>query len=205
MGYRMAGTYTAACDCRLVCPCPVDGTPTGPNDQCLGLAIFRIREGSLDDTDLGGVDFALYNHFPANITSGNWKVAIVVDEGASDAQAQAIERIVSGQEGGPFGEFVPLIGEYLGMDRAAISYDDDSGSGSVAGKSEFTFEPFTGPDGSKTTVRGAMFAFAPEYALGKTTTKSDAFGLSFSTDGAYGEHAEFEYSSEAAGEVHLRG
>jgi hypothetical protein len=47
-------------------------------------------------------------------------VSLVVDEGASNEQAQAIERIDSGQEGRPFGDFVPLIGEYLGMERAPV-------------------------------------------------------------------------------------
>src|SRR2546423_467907 len=42
MGYTISGTYVAACDCRLLCPCPVDGTPTGPNDQCHGAAAFGI-------------------------------------------------------------------------------------------------------------------------------------------------------------------
>jgi hypothetical protein len=40
--------------------------------------------------------------------------------------------IVSGQEGGPFADFVPLIGDYLGMERAPVRYaDGDSPSASV--------------------------------------------------------------------------
>jgi hypothetical protein len=202
MAYRIAGSYTAVCDCRLICPCPVDGTPTGPNDECMGVAVFRIDSGNLDATDLGGVSFALYNHFPANLSSGNWKVGIVIDADASDAQAEAIGRIMSGDEGGPFAEFAPLISDFVGVERAKISLTN--GNGSVAGKSEFTFEPLTGPDGSPATVNGAMFAFAPSYALGKSTAKSDAFGLSFTADGGYGEHADFEFSSEVVGEVHPR-
>ena len=123
MGYTISGTYLAACDCRLLCPCPVDGTPTGPEDQCHGAAAFRIDRGSLDDVDLSGVKFALVNHFPSNITSGNWKMGIVVDAG-SDDQAQAVERIISGQAGGVFGEFAPLIGEYTGMQRGSIDLSD---------------------------------------------------------------------------------
>src|SRR6266542_763697 len=112
MAYTIKGTYAAVCDCSLLCPCPVDGPPTGEGDQCHGLLVFDVREGNLNGTDLSGVAFALYNHFPSNLTSGNWKVGIVVDDGASDEQAQAIERIVSGDAGGPFGEFKPLIGKY---------------------------------------------------------------------------------------------
>jgi hypothetical protein len=200
MAYTIKGTYVASCNCVGLCPCPVDGTPTAEGGQCRGAAAFAINEGNLDDTDLGGVNFALYNYFPSNITAGNWKVGIVVDDGASDEQAQAIERIISGDEGGPFGDFKPLIGDYAGMERAPIIVSD--GSVTVAGKSEYTFEPYTGPDGSPTIVRGAMFGFAPEFQVGKTTGESDAFDLSFQS--SYGEKAEFEYSTEAVGAVHPR-
>jgi hypothetical protein len=201
MAYRIAGTYVAACNCTGLCPCPVDGPPTGDNGECRGALVFGIKDGNLDDTDLGGVNFALYNWFPSNLTAGNWKVGIVVDEGASDAQAQAVEQIVSGDAGGPFGEFKPLIGEYVGMERASVQVNDSSIS--VAGKTEITFEPYTGPDGSPTTVKGAMFGFAPEYKIGKASGQSDAFGLPF--DAKYGEGADFEFSTEMApGELHPR-
>ena len=32
----------------------------------------------------------LYNHFPSNLSSGNWKVGLVVDTAASDEQADAL-------------------------------------------------------------------------------------------------------------------
>lgn len=162
--------------------------------------MFGIKDGSLDDVELGGVSFALYNWFPSNLTAGNWKVGIVVDDGASDEQAQAVEQIVSGDAGGPFGEFKPLIGEYVGMERASVKVTDTSIS--VAGKTDITFEPYTGPDGSPTTVKAAMFGFAPEYKIGKASGNSDAFGLPF--DAKYGESADFEFSTEMAGELHPR-
>ena len=200
MAYRIAGTYVAACNCAGVCPCPVDGAPTGDDGECRGALVFGIKDGNLDDVELAGVNFALYNWFPSNLTAGNWKVGIVVDEGASDEQAQAVEQIVSGDAGGPFGEFKPLIGEYVGMERASVDVTDNSIS--VAGKTDITFEPYTGPDGSPTTVKGAMFGFAPEYKIGKASGHSDGFGLP--CDAKYGESADFEFSTEMAGELHPR-
>ncbi len=201
MAYRLAGTYVAVCSCSPICPCPVDARPTAPDGsgECRGILVFESKEGSLDDLDLSGVSFALYNFFPSNLTSGNWKVGIVVDEGASDEQAQAIERIVSGEEGGPFGEFKPLIGEYAGMRRARITVSENGGS--VAGISDFTFEPFTGADGSPTTVSGAMFGFAPTYRIGKASGRSDVFG---GFEPSYGESADFEFSTELTGQLHPR-
>lgn len=75
----------------------------------------------------------------------------------SSQDEQAIERIVSGQEGGPFADFGPLIGEYVGMQRAKMSLSgDDSPSGSVGGVGDFSTEFATGPDGGPTTVSNAM-------------------------------------------------
>lgn len=193
MAYRIAGTYIAACSCAQLCPCPVDGTPLDPEGkgECRGSAVFGIREGDLDGTDLSGTAVAFFNYFPANITAGNWKVKIVVDDGASDEQAQAIERILSGQEGGPFGEFAPLIGEYAGMERGSVSVSD--GSATVP-EGSFSFEPHLGVDGTPTTTKNAMFGFAPEFQVGKSSGSLEILGTTI--DLRYAESAEYEFSTE---------
>jgi len=200
MAWRIAGSYAATCSCNLICPCPVDGTPTSSDNECRGFLVFSINDGNLDGTDLAGVNVALYNHFPANLTSGNWKVGLVIDEGASDEQAEALERIFKGEEGGPFGELSNFFGEFLGSERDSVSYSDgDRPSASVGSASEVSFEPLEGPDGSPTTVKGAMFGFAPEFKIGRGRGKSDRFGLSF--DPIYGEAADFEFASEQPAEA----
>lgn len=200
MAWRMTGTYVANCSCQLICPCPTDNPPTGPGGECRGVAIFHIREGSLDDTDLAGATFAFVNLFPSNLTAGNWKVGIVVDEGASDDQAGALERILHGDEGGPFAEFAGFFGEWLGVQRASVAFSNgDTPSGAVGESVKFAFEPLPAPGGGHTTVKGAMFGFAPEYRIGKAPGHSDLFGLDF--DGVYGETADFEFASEMAEEA----
>ncbi len=95
------------------------------------------------------------------------------------------------------------FGEYLGMRRASITFQNgETPSATVSGMTEIGFEPARGPDGNPTTVKNAMFGFAPEFEIGTATGRSDAFGLTF--DPIYGETAEFEFSSEEAGEVHGR-
>jgi hypothetical protein len=137
MAYRIAGTYVAACNCQLLCACPVDGPPTGEGGECRGVLVFSVREGHLDGTDLAGVHLALWNHFPSTLTSGNWTVGIAVADSASNEQAQAAEWIVSGQEGGPFGEFTALIGQYQGMERGRVSLSDSSISVGARGEARF--------------------------------------------------------------------
>lgn len=197
MAWSISGNYLAGCSCAVVCGCAVDAKPhdTQGREECRGCIAFHVADGRLDDVDLSGVDFALYNQFPSNLTAGNWKVGLVIDEGAGDQQADALERIVSGREGGAFGELAQFFGEYLGLERASVTLSDgDNPRLSVAGKTDLTFEALRGPDGNPTTMKNAMFGFAPEFTLGRTTGSSNAFGLSFS--GAYGEQSDYAFSSE---------
>src|SRR2546422_7757879 len=78
MAWRMTGTYLANCSCQLICPCPTDNPPTGPDGQCRGVAIFHIRDGNLDDTDLAGTTFAFVNLFPSNLTAASSEVGVSI-------------------------------------------------------------------------------------------------------------------------------
>ena len=198
MAWRISGTYVANCSCNLICPCPVDGPPTSDDGQCRGQLVFHIAEGRLDDIDLSGVNVGMVNLWPSNLTAGGWKLGIVVDEKASDEQANALERILKGDEGGPFADFAGLTDEWLGMERAPVSFSDgDRPSGSI-GASSFTFEPLDGPPGSgtHTSVSDAMFGFAQEYRIGRAPGKMSNHGIEF--DAIYGETADYEFASEQA-------
>jgi hypothetical protein len=204
MDWRIAGTYVASCSCDLICPCPVDGPPNNPDGgtDCTGMAVFHVADGSSDEVDLSNVNFAFYNYWPSNLSAGNWRVGVVVDDAASDEQVEALNRILSGQEGGTFGELAQLITEFIGTERGSVSFSDgETPSAAVADKTAIRFEPKRGLDGSPTTVKNAVFGFAPEYRIGTSTGRSDAFGLSFNP--SYGEHAEFEYSNQV--EAGVRG
>lgn len=197
MSWEIAGTYVGSCTCSLICPCPVDGVPTGPNGECRGVNVFHIASGKLDDTDLSGVDFAFCNWFPSHLTAGGWKVGAVVDDGASDAQVTALGSILRGEAGGPFGDLAALYGEWLGLERASVTFSDgDTPSGTVEGRVNVTFEPLPGPGGGATTVKNAMYGFAPEFRIGKASGHSDLFGLDF--DSVYGETSDFTFASEMA-------
>ncbi|HUS23146.1 MAG TPA: DUF1326 domain-containing protein [Aeromicrobium sp.] len=192
MTYQLAGTYVAHCDCRQVCPCAVDGPPTGRDGQCHGLLVHNVTDGSLDDLDLSGVRVALAYFAPANISAGNLRVGIVVDNGATDEQADALARIFKGDAGGMFGEFAPLFGEWMGVDRADISFSDGEEPSARVGQVDVNFTAYRGADGGLTTVSNAMFGFAPVYTLGQSSGTGQAFGEPFEAN--YGEAAAFEYS-----------
>jgi hypothetical protein len=198
MAWKISGTYLANCNCNLICPCPVDAPPTSEDGVCRGHGVFHIAEGNLDDTDLSGVNVGFVNVFPSNLTAGGWKFGIVVDEGASDDQASALERIFKGEEGGPFGDFAALTEEWLGTERGPVSFSGGETPSASIRESSTTFEELDGPpgSGSHTTVRNAMFGFAQEYRIGRAPGKMSNLGIEF--ESIYGETADYEFASEQA-------
>jgi hypothetical protein len=196
MAWRISGTYMATCNCPLVCPCPMDGPPTAPNGECHGNAVFDVREGNLDEVDLSGTRIGFINIFPSNLTAGNLTIGVVVNEEASDEQLDAIDRIMRGQEGGPFADFAALTSSYVGTERGEVTFSDGGRpSFSIHGNS-FTFEPIAGPEGggADATVRNAPFGFALEFRVGKSSGRSDVFDIEVDAD--YAETADFEFGSE---------
>jgi hypothetical protein len=167
---------------------------------------MKVADGNLDNTDLSGVTFALVNYWPSNLSAGNWKLGVVIDEGASDEQAEAIERIIKGEEGGPFADFAALTNEWLGAERASVTFSDgDTPSGTI-GDNSYTFEPLPGPEGSdaQTTVHNAFFGFAPEFRIGRAPSRASVLGMDFDT--VYAETADYEFGSEEPeGAPHGRG
>jgi hypothetical protein len=192
MSYTLKGTYVGHCDCAQVCPCAFDGPPTGRDGQCHGLLVHSIREGSLDDTDLSGVNVVMAYFAPSNIGAGGLRLGIVVDEAASDEQAAALEQIFSGKAGGIFEDFTPLVGEWIGTERQSISFSDGDEPSAKIGDTDVNFAAYRDGEGNLTTVSNGAFGFAPTFTIGTSSGKSGVLGIDF--DASYGEAAEFEYS-----------
>ena len=196
MAFRIKGDWLASCSCQVLCPCPVDGPPTGKDGHCRGAGVFHIAEGDADGTDLSGITVAMVYHAPGTFTSGNLKLGIVVDPSVDDAKAAAVEKIFKGEDGGPFAQFVPLIGEWLGMERSAVSYAGGTSQKRNAkiGDNTLEVEGFVGGDGKPTIVSNAMMAWRAEgYEPGKSSGSFSHLGVEF--DSIYGEFSEFEFAT----------
>lgn len=193
MTYKIAGEYVLNCNCQLICPCGIDGPPTSNDGHCRGAQVMTVKEGNKDGVDLAGVTFGWVYDIPGNVTSGGWTSALIIDPSASDDQVKAIEDIIQGKDGGPFGEFAPLIAEWKKTERAAVIFTPGDEPRGTIGDSSFVFHPEKGPDGGPTRIKNAMLGFAPEYDIGKGEGTIDAAGISF--DPIYGEYAEYEFAS----------
>ena len=192
MAYRIAGTYIGHCNCQEVCGCPFNERPTAPDGLCFGVAVFSIREGHLDGLDLSGVNVGLSYFVPETFGAGNFRQGLVIDDRASDEQADAVERIFSGKEGGPWEMLAALVGEYVGAERGSVRFSDEDSPSATVGDRAITIELYRGHDGNPSTISNAPLGLAPVYRIGRSSGRGGLFGDDF--EAVYAETADFEYS-----------
>jgi hypothetical protein len=125
MSWNLQGSYAETCSCEMMCPCNASFDHGATYDYCRVVLAFNIREGEIEGTDVGGLKVAAIAETPKVMTDGNWRLGLFIDENASDEQGDKLAAVFGGQKGGPMGALVPLVGEVLGVERAAIEMDDD--------------------------------------------------------------------------------
>src|SRR5262249_12528610 len=123
--WRLAGEFLLSCSCDW-CPCAISLGRARPTEgHCYAWFPFRFDDGHAGATPLGGLKLALLLDVPGRMAEGNYAVGLFLDERGSDPQRAALERIFTGNAGGPPGWWSLVIGEYLGARPAAISYEAD--------------------------------------------------------------------------------
>jgi hypothetical protein len=101
MAWNLKGQVVIACNCDYGCPCNFNARPT--NGKCEGGWTWHVEEGGYDGVDLAGLNFSVYVNWPGAIHEGDGEAVVLIDERADDDQRAAIETLVSGSVGGPWG------------------------------------------------------------------------------------------------------
>ncbi|MDQ4086994.1 MAG: DUF1326 domain-containing protein [Pseudomonadota bacterium] len=97
--WRIRGLSLTNCNCDWGCPCQFNALPT--HGDCRATVAMRIDEGNFGDVDLAGLSWAVMVAWPEAIHLGRGEQYIVVDEGADEAQRDALVRILRGEETEP--------------------------------------------------------------------------------------------------------
>lgn len=84
------------CNCDHSCPCQFEGDPT--HNACEAITAFRVLEGHFGDVDLAGVVASTVYVWPGPVYLGGGTMQTYVDEKASPEQADAIVRLLQGEE-----------------------------------------------------------------------------------------------------------
>jgi hypothetical protein len=96
--YRISVHNIEACNCETHCGCQFGGFPN--HGGCEALIGGEVKDGKYGDVDLKGVRYIIACMYPKAIHQGNGKVAVFIDQKASERQTEAMTMILSGQAGG---------------------------------------------------------------------------------------------------------
>src|SRR5439155_2580785 len=160
--YALQGTLLEACSCGVLCPCWVGEDPD--LGTCDAFIAYHFDAGSVRGVDIGGLSLVNVVHIPGNVlVPASWKVAMFVDERATDAQLQALVDAYSGKLGGPLADLAGLVGEVLDVRRAEIRHEVEDGTGTLHVGEILSAEmaPYRGADGKITTLRDSVFSTVP--------------------------------------------
>ena len=200
MSWSLKGSYAETCSCELMCPCNLSFDHGATYDYCRVTLVFDIREGQVEGTDIGGLRVAAIADTPKVMTDGNWRLGMFIDERATDEQAEKLGQVFSGQLGGPMGALAPLVGEMLGVERAAIEIADDGHRHSVRVGEVIDFEiedvvPYGKEDGEPVRFDGMFHPVASNLTMAEAKrSRINAFGIEY--EGKSGlSTAEFSWAA----------
>ncbi len=127
MAWKIEGRYFEKCSCAMPCPCTVTFDAGADLDRCNALLVFHVDRGEVDGVDVGGITVAAVVDSPKVMTDGDWRLGVLVDERASDEQAEKLLAVFGGQLGGPMEALAPLVGEQLGVERLLMDIVEEDG------------------------------------------------------------------------------
>lgn len=206
----MKGDWFDVCSCNVPCPCTFAQAPT--RNRCEGVMAYHVREGEYGSVRLERLNVIVVVAFEGNAWAKGTRISIGIfmDERASDAQRDALQKVFSGQAGGFMGMFAELVGEVRGLEfvpiRFEVARDLAHWRAEIPGRVKAFGEALSGP----TTPPGARVQLhnAPgsEVGPGQVVTwgrtvenEVEAFGRKWNWSGQSSKHIPFDWTGPQPG------
>ena len=200
MGYKLEGSLLEVCDCKVLCPCWIG--EDADNGSCRGVVAHHYDSGRIDDVDVSGLTIAMMAFIPENILKGNWRVAMFVDDRATEAQFDALLSVYKGERGGPVADLCKLVGEVVSVERAPIQFAVKGGKGTltVGTTVHAEMEPYRGPTGEPTRLVESLFSTipgSPAYVAkaSRYRAKSPSLGIDLDLQGHNAIQGHFSFQA----------
>ena len=202
--WMLKGRDFAHCNCAYGCPCQFNALPT--HGDCRAVVGIAIDEGYHGKTKLDGLRFGGVFRWPGAIHEGHGEAVPIVDERATDAQREAILRIMSGQDTDPFATMFAVFASTLDTMHepvfAPIEFEVDvegrRGRLSVPGYVETTGEPILNPaTGAESRAQICLpDGFEYEVAeIGSGTSRTAGGPMQLEIESKYAQFANLHLSS----------
>jgi hypothetical protein len=201
MSWKLEGQYFENCSCDVPCPCTVSLDLGADYDRCNALLVFHIESGEVEGVDVSGLTVAALADTPKVMSEGNWRLGVLMDEKASDEQAEKLAAVFGGQLGGPMEALGPLVGESLGMGRVPMEVSSENGTHSVRfgdrGAMAVTdVVPFGKEDGEPAKLVDVFHPAGDRLTVARATeSQVSAFGMDFAHEGKSGFSSGFSWAA----------
>lgn len=130
--WAIKGELFLNCSCTVFCPCVVSLGEHPPTEgHCHAWMAIAIDDGHFEGESLTGINIGLLVDIPGRMGEGNWKVAVYIDEKASQKAYNGLLQILSGAAGGTTGLFTMLVSEIIGAEREKVEIIRDGNRRSI--------------------------------------------------------------------------
>lgn len=199
MAWKINGDYLETCNCDFLCPCPLTGLSKSTHGACTFAMAYRVNDGEYEGVSLDGRSFVIVGRTPGEMAEGNWEVGLIVDDGASEEQEEAITAIASGQAGGPVANLAPLISNFLGVEKRPVRFEGSGNKWSLSVPDAVTqgVEGAMGLGGENLYLDNAGHPAANRLGLARSTgTSVNVFGIQYEEQSGRnnGHFAPFSWS-----------
>ncbi len=202
MAWSIEGRYFENCTCEVVCPCTASLALGADNDYCRVILTFHVDKGAVDGVDVSGLTLAAVADTPKYMHQGNWRLGVLIDDSASEEQAEKLGAVFSGQLGGPMAALSGLVGEQLGVERVPMEFSSADGKHrlKVGNMGEAAVEDvvsFGTEGGQPARLAGIFHPVASDLVIAKAGEDSGvtAFGITFGGSGKAGFSREFAWAA----------
>jgi hypothetical protein len=195
--WELSGTVLVGCNCDYGCPCNFNAPPT--TGDCEGGWVWHIEKGTYDGVDLAGLTLGIFADWPGAIHEGGGKAVAFYDDRADDRQAEALEALLRGGEGGPWGIFVNTYElRDIQATPVTLEIDGERSSYKIGDLAELQMEPIKNPVTGDEMRSGVMLpkglVFNEGWCAASSVFKVND-GVSYDHSGKQAEWAPYSYSS----------
>ena len=185
----------------MPCPCTVSLDLGADYDRCNAFLVFQIESGEVEGVDVSGLTVAAVGDTPKVMSEGNWRLGVLMDDRATDEQAEKLGAVFGGQLGGPMEALGPLVGENLGMETVPMELSHENGTHTIrfGDGGEVTVQdvvPFGKENGEPARLEGIFHPAGETLTIARSTKSHfSAFGMDFAHEGKSAFSSRFSWAA----------
>ena len=196
--WHARGLMFENCTCQLVCPGHLHFSQTCTHERCVGYWAIRVDDGAYGSVPLTGLRAFIAFDAPQRMMDGDWTEVVVIDESAAAQQRAALDTILRGQAGGPWGLLAKFVGTWLETRYLPIAFthEDTTHRAEIPGLLTTSVTNIKGRDRSQPVTFENIFnqIHGASQVIAIGSTHYDDGVIRFATEKTHGLHSRFEWT-----------